>query len=70
MANAKSLNASDTRFTSTVFPTAEDMALWESLSPDERRALIAREEEAGANSGIAQNESLADRLKRVRSGAV
>lgn len=70
MADAKSMDVSGNRFASTVFPTAEDMQLWESLSPNERRAMIARDEDEGANSGIADKESLSERLKRVRSGAL
>jgi len=70
MSDAKSLDISGIRFSSTVFPSAADMALWESLSTEERQAVIARDEEAGAQSGIAAKESLEQRLKRVRSGAV
>ena len=70
MTAAKTIDISGIEFSSTVFPTAEDIALWESLSPEERRAVVARDEEAGARSGVAEKESLEQRLHRVRSGAV
>lgn len=54
-------------FSSTVFPSAEDMALWNSLSAEQQRALIERDEEAGSESGTAEPETLEDRLARVRA---
>lgn len=68
MSQAKVVDISHISFTSTVFPTDEDMRLWRSLSPAERAAVIARDEEAGFRSGAAEAESLDDRLKRVRAG--
>jgi len=66
MSEPKTINAPDVKFSSTVFPTEEDAALWESLSPEEQRAIIARDEEVGFRSGIAPKESLTARLARVR----
>ncbi len=54
-------------FSSRVFPTADDMALWESLSAAEQRAIVERDEEAGFRSGAADPETLEDRLARVRA---
>lgn len=54
------------QFTSRAFPTAEDMTLWQSLSPAAQLEVIERDEEAGFQSGVAPHESLADRLARVR----
>ena len=70
MSDTKVIDNSGIEFSSTVFPSSDDMALWESLSPEERRSVIARDEEAGAQSGIAAQETLEQRLKRVRSGAL
>ena len=54
-------------FSSTVFPTDEDMKLWDSLTPEEQLAVIAHDEEQGSRSGVAPAETLEDRLKRVRA---
>jgi len=43
------------------------MALWASLSHAEQRAVIARDEETGFRSGIAEPETLKERLERVRA---
>lgn len=58
---------SKTVLSSRVFPAAEDMALWQSLSAAEQRAVIERDEEAGFRSGAAEPETLQDRLARVRA---
>ncbi|ESQ75139.1 hypothetical protein ABAC402_10750 [Asticcacaulis sp. AC402] len=42
------------------------MALWQSLSPAQQFEVIARDEEAGFQSGIAPQETMAERLARVR----
>jgi len=60
-------NAKSAEFSSRVFPTADDMAVWNSLSAAEQRALIERDEEAGFLSGTAEPETLEDRLARVRA---
>ena len=52
-------------FTSKAFPTADDMALWDSLSPDEKLAVIERDEEAGFQSGVVELETLEQRFQRV-----
>lgn len=54
-------------FTSDVFPSGEDMKLWHSLSPEEQEAYIVHAEEEGFQSGPAPDESLSQRLARVRS---
>lgn len=66
MSDAKAIAA---KFTSTVFPTAEDKALWESLSPTERLAVVTRDEDAGAKSGVARNASLREVLADLRNKA-
>ncbi len=70
MSDPKTTDAPDIQFSSTVFPTEEDMALWESLSTDEQRAIVARDEEAGFRSGAAPEESLSERLARVRAASI
>jgi hypothetical protein len=58
---------SDIQFSSTVFPTDEDMKLWHSLSPEEQRAVIQRELDEGEASGIAAPESMEQMIQRVRA---
>ncbi len=55
------------KFSSTVFPTAEDIKLWDALSPEDRQAVIIAAEESGFQSGVAPAESVAERLARVRA---
>ncbi len=55
------------KFSSTVFPTAEDRKLWDALSPEEQQAVIIAAEEKGFQSGVAPAESVAERLARVRA---
>jgi hypothetical protein len=64
MSDAKAITA---KFASSVFPTAEDRALWESLSPSERLAVVTRDEDAGARSGVARNASLHEILADLRA---
>ncbi len=58
----------DLKFSSTVVPAKDDIAQWESLSDDERLAIIERDEQAAADSGIAGKTSLAQILAEVRAG--
>lgn len=58
---------SPTRFSSTVFPSTEDKALWESLSPAERLAIVERDEDAAAKSGVARKATLREILAEVRA---
>jgi hypothetical protein len=55
------------KFASSVFPTPEDRALWESLTPAQRLAIVERDEEAGFRSGVAQNASLQEMLAEIRA---
>ena len=67
MGDTKGVDLLDINFTSTVFPTDDDMRLWDSLSADEQRAVIVRDLEAAEASGRSEPESVEDRLKRVRA---
>jgi hypothetical protein len=65
---------SNVHFSSTVFPTDEDMKLWNSLSPEEQRAVVERDLDAAETSGIAAPESMeqmselpSDALASIRS---
>lgn len=67
MAEIKTIEISHIRFSSTVFPTAEDMKLWDSLSAEEQRAVVQRDLDEGEASGIAETESVEEIMLRVRS---
>ncbi len=69
MSKAKTIDVSRLQFVSKAFPTEADMKLWNSLDPAEQRVIIAQSEQAGFDSGIAPDESLEQRLKRVRAEA-
>jgi hypothetical protein len=61
------VDISGLKFASTAFPTPEDKALWESLTPAQRLAIIERDEEAGFRSGVARNVSMSEILAEVRA---
>jgi len=67
MTDVKIIDVADIRFTSTVFPTNEDKALWAQLSDEQRHALIAQSEQAGFDSGVAESTSLHEILAEVRA---
>lgn len=67
MAEVKIIDVSDIRFTSTVFPTDEDMKLWNSLSAEEQRAVVRRDLDEAEVSGIAEPETAEEIIQRVRA---
>ena len=66
MSETKTIDVSHIRFTSTVFPTEEDMRLWDSLSAEERRAVVRRDLDEAEASGIAEPETIGQVIERVR----
>ena len=52
---------------STVFPTVGDVRLWARLSPERRRALIARELDEAEKSGVAKSATMDELIARVRA---
>lgn len=66
MSATKTVDISHIRFSSTVFPTAGDKALWESLTPQQQLAILRRDEQAGFDSGVADQASMAEILAEAR----
>ncbi len=67
MSEAKAVDISGIEFSSTAFPSPEDRALWESLTPAQRLAIIERDEDAGFRSGTARHASMREILAEVRA---
>lgn len=67
MADSKTMDVSQIRFTSTTFPSAEDMTLWNSLSADEQRAVVRRDLDAAEAGGVAEVETAGAIIRRVRA---
>lgn len=67
MSETKAIDISHVKFTSTVFPTEEDMRLWDSLSAAEQRAVVRRDLDEGEASGVAEPETVDQVLERVRA---
>jgi hypothetical protein len=67
MSDAKAIDISAVEFSSAVFPSPEDRALWESLTPAQRLALIERDEDAGFRSGAARHALMREVLAEVRA---
>ncbi len=67
MTETKTIDISNIKFHSTVFPTAEDRELWNRLTDEQRLAIIERDEEEAFQSGVAPHESKEEILARVRA---
>lgn len=67
MTEAKTTDVSHIHFTSTAFPTDEDMKLWNGLSGEQQRAVVRRDLEEAEASGIAEPESAEEIIQRVRT---
>jgi hypothetical protein len=68
MADLHTIDISRIVFSSTVFPTTEDRALWERLDAAQRLAVLRRDEQAGFESGVAENTSMEEVLHSARRG--
>ena len=55
------------KFQSTVFPTAEDVKLWQSLGPELQRAIIMQELDEAEESGVAEDATMDELMVRVRA---
>ncbi len=62
----KTVDISQIKFSSTVFPTPEDMKLWESLTDEQRKAIEIRDEEDGYKSGVAEHKSMSQLIAEVK----
>lgn len=64
MNDTKTIDVSHIKFSSTVNPTEEDMKLWESLSPEEQRAVARRDLDEAEASGIVEHQSIDQTISR------
>ncbi len=60
MSDTDTIDISGIKFSSSVFPTDEDMALWHSLGPAAQQAVIMRDVEQGLKGPPAAKASKAD----------
>ena len=67
MSGTKTVDLSKVQFTSTVFPTDADMTWWESLTPEQRKAVEVRDEEEGYHGGIAQQRSMQELIAEAKA---
>ena len=67
MSEVKDIDISEIKFSSTVFPSEEDMKLWSELSAEEQRAVIVRDLDAAEAGGIAPVETAQQIIERVRA---
>jgi len=67
MGKVKTIDVSNIKFNSSVFPTDEDKELWASLSDEQRHAVIEESEQAGFDSGVAERASLHEILSELRA---
>lgn len=65
MSYTDTMDISSIKFSSTVFPTDEDMAVWNSLTPAQQRAVIMRKVEKGLNGAPASKASKAELMAEV-----
>jgi len=63
----KTIDISQIKFSSTVFPTPEDMKLWECLTDEQRKAIEIRDEEEGFKSGVAEHKSMSQLISEAKA---
>jgi len=67
MSDSNTVDISGIKFSSTVFPTSEDMKLWESLTHEQRKAVEMRDVEEGYSSGLAEPCTMADVISEAQT---
>lgn len=67
MSDTETIDISWVKFSSTVFPTAEDMKRWESLTPEQRKAVERRDIEEGRARGLAEPCSMAEIMAEAKA---
>ena len=67
MSDIETVDISKIQFTSTVFPTPEDMKLWESLTPEQRKTVELRDVKEGYASGLAKPCTMADVIAEAQA---
>ena len=67
MSDIETVDISHVKFTSTVFPTEEDMKLWNSLTLEQKKAVEIRDEEEGYQSGVADPCTMADIIAEAKA---
>ena len=69
MADIDTIDVSQVKFSSTVFPTDEDMKLWHSLSPEQQREVIKNDIKQGLDGAPAKksgkDEVMAEVLNEI-----
>jgi hypothetical protein len=67
MSDIETVDISGVKMTSTVFPTKEDMKVWESLTLEQRKAVELRDEEEGYQSGITDPLTMAELIAEAKA---
>ena len=67
MNKTKTVDISGIKFSSTTFPTKEDMELWESLTDEQCKAVEIRDVREGLVSRLAEPCTMADIIAEARS---
>ncbi|QPJ61804.1 MAG: hypothetical protein G3M70_07885 [Candidatus Nitronauta litoralis] len=67
MSDIETVDISGIKFSSAVFPTPEDMELWESLTYEQRKAVEIRDEEEGFRSGVAEPRSMSKIIAEAKA---
>lgn len=65
MSDTDTMDISSINFSSTVFPTDEDMAVWNSLTPEQQRAIIMRKVEKGLSGAPTSKASKSELMAEV-----
>ena len=67
MSDIKTVDISGIKFSSTAFPSQEDMELWESLTYEQRKAVELRDVKEGQTSGLAEPCTMADIIAEAKA---
>jgi hypothetical protein len=67
MSDTETIDISGVKFSSTVFPTKDDMKIWESLTLEQRKAVEARDVKEGSASGLTEPCTMADIIAEAKA---
>ena len=67
MSDIETVDISHVTFTSTVFPTDDDMKLWNSLTPEQQKAVERRDVQEGIDSGLAEPCTMAEIMAEAKA---
>jgi len=67
MSDTETIDISGIKFSSTVFPSKDDVKLWESLTLEQRKAVEIRDVEEGRTSGLSEPCTMSEIIAEAKA---